>query len=648
VPFQKRTSLAVKLITLIVASAGVIFIFMILFNYFFLKKTYIAKARATARCISESKAEQVSLLLAGAESVAKTLAAIAEGHHYSEAELMQILKDSLKNNAEIFGIAIAFEPLAFQSESTYFSPYVYRQGGKIKESYLGGDGYDYFSWRRYAVPKETDEPVWSEPYSEPTNDTIVSTYSVPFYRNELGEKHFQGVVAASLNLKWLQDIVASAKIFHHGYAFLLSRKGVFVTVPKKEWIMNQNISFVATLLDNPELRLVGQKMTDGQTGFVRIKDFLHNQASWLYFAPFPVSGFSLGIVIPENELFAGLYRLSQQLVMICLAGLAFLVLVAILISRKITRPIRLLESSAAAIAQGNLDVELPQPGTRDEIGSLTSSFREMQEALKEYIANLAATTAAKERIESELKIARSIQMNFLPKKFPPLPAGEYVEVAAFLEPAREVGGDLYDYFLVDGRQPFFMVGDVSGKGVPAALFMAVTKTLLKGLTEVGLEPAQILARVNRELVPENDSMMFVTSFCGILDLETGELAYSNAGHNPPLLLRQGQEPQWLHLPEGFFLGVFEETKYVTERIVLQPHDLILAYTDGVVEAVDVQQNLYSNKRLIEVVQGARENSAEELARTVLTSVHDFSQGVPQADDITILAVRFKSPKAPGG
>ena len=131
-----------------------------------------------------------------------------------------------------------------------------------------------------------------------------------------------------------------------------------------------------------------------------------------------------------------------------------------------------------------------------------------------------------------------------------------MEIAAVLEPAREVGGDLYDYFLVNDRHLFFMIGDVSDKGVPAALFMAVTKTLLKGLTEVGLEPAQIFAKVNRELAAENDALMFVTAFCGILDLVTGELAYSNAGHNPPLLLRPGQEPQWLSLPEGFFFGSF--------------------------------------------------------------------------------------------
>ncbi len=642
--FRRRTSLAVKLTILIAASAGLIFILMILFNYFFLKKTYIAQARETAKLLGESKAQKVSLILARAEGVAATLAPIVAGGTRSEAELTQLLKDAVHNNPEISAMAVAFEPSAYQPGLRYFSPYVYRQGTAIQQSYLGSSGYNYFNWRWYEVPQELNRALWSEPYQEPTSDTTVITYSAPFYRDEQGQKVLQGVVAASINLAWLQDIVAAAKIFDHGYAFLLSRQGVFITVPQKEWSMNQNINFVATLTDNPELRQVGEKMKAGEEGFVRIRDIFHDQASWLYFAPFPVSGFSMGIVIPENELFAGLYRLSQRLVAICLAGLLFLVLVAVLISRKITRPIRLLERSAAAIAEGNLDTALPRPASRDEIGSLTRSFQEMQEALKEYMANLAAATAAKERIESELKIGPAIQMNFLPKKFPPLPAGDFVEISAVLEPAREVGGDLYDYFLVNDRHLFFMVGDVSGKGVPAALFMAVTKTLLKGLTEVGLEPAQIFAKVNRELAAENDALMFVTAFCGILDLETGELAYSNAGHNPPLLLRPGQNPQWLALPEGFFLGVFENTVYRTQRLRLQPHDLILAYTDGVVEAVDVHQNLYTNDRLVTTVQDAPANSAEGLVKSVMASVTSFSQGVPQADDITVLALRFKGYK----
>jgi phosphoserine phosphatase RsbU/P len=639
--FRQRTSLALKLTTLIAASAGIIFIVMILFNYLFLKDTYIAQARETAKLLSESKAQKVSLILARAEGAAATLAPLAAGGSRSEAELSQFLQDVVQNNPEISAMTIAFEPSGPRPHLQPLALYVYRQGDTVRQGHLGGDGYNFFNWRWYALPKELNRALWSEPYHEPASDTIVITYAVPFYRDEQGRKHLQGMVAASINLEWLQDIVASAKIFDHGYAFLLSRGGVFITVPQKEWSMNQTIGFVATLTDNAKLREVGESMIRGEEGFVRIRDFLHNRDSWLYFAPFPVSGFSMGMVIPENELFAGLYGLSQRLVAICLGGLVFLVFVAILISRKITRPIRLLERSAAAIAKGDLDAALPEPASRDEIGSLTRSFQEMQEALREYIANLAATTAAKERIESELKIARAIQMNFLPKKFPPLPAGDLVEIAAVLEPALEVGGDLYDYFLVDDRHLFFMIGDVSDKGVPAALFMAVTKTLLKGLTAIGLEPSEIFAKVNRELASENDTMMFVTAFCGILDLKTGELVYSNAGHNPPVLLRPGQEPQWLPLPDGLFLGVSEKTEYHTKRMRLQPQDLVLTYTDGVVEAVDARQQLYANGRLMAAVKGAHEKSAEELVKTVMASVTAFSRGVSQADDISILALRFK-------
>lgn len=161
---------------------------------------------------------------------------------------------------------------------------------------------------------------------------------------------------------------------------------------------------------------------------------------------------------------------------------------------------------------------------------------------KEYVKNLTETTAAKERIESELKIARTIQMSFLPKAFPTLQGRQRFDLFAALEPARDIGGDLYDFFLLDEDHVFITVGDVSDKGIAAALFMAVTKTLLKGIAETGMDPSEILNKTNAELCIDNDSMMFVTVFCGILDLRTGLLKYSNAGHEPPILIRRGKAP----------------------------------------------------------------------------------------------------------
>jgi len=265
----------------------------------------------------------------------------------------------------------------------------------------------------------------------------------------------------------------------------------------------------------------------------------------------------------------------------------------------------------------------------------------MRLALKEYITNLKETTAAKERIESELKIARSIQMNFLPRHFPPFPEKQEFEIFAVLESAREVGGDLYDFFLLDDDHLFFSIGDVSGKGVPAALFMAASKMLMKGTAHLELTPAEILERVNRELCWENDSAMFVTVFCGIFCIKTGELRYSNAGHNPPVLLHASGQADWLPLPEGFMLGPFEDSRYETRSIVLTPGDTLILYTDGVTEAMNSEKEVYSDDKLLEMVMQSGNAAAEGLVREIVQSVRDYAGDEPQSDDITMLALKYR-------
>jgi len=634
----KKTSLAIKLIVIIVIGVSIIFISAFVFNYYSLKKFYLDSARNNARDLTRIVNEHVSATLGGVQKVTATIATLVEKQHYHETELIAFLENAITYNPEIYGMAIAYEPYAFNPEVSSFAPFVYREHGKIRVSQAPSN---YLYWLWYSAPKTEKRPVWSDPYVNTAADSISTTYAVPFYREKTEIKQFQGVVSATISLEWLQKIVSSTAIGQTGYAFLIYKDGYFVTAPKTQFLANYSIFFLATISMNPNLDKLGRDMVQGKEGFVQINDFIYNKKSWVYYAPVSDSGFFLGVVIPETELFAGLNHLYWHLVLIALGGLILLVMVISVISRRITKPLRLLAGTAAAIAQGNLNVDLAEPRSRDEIGSLTLSFREMQEALKEYMANLAATIAAKERIESELKIARSIQMSFLPKRFPPLAAGDFVEIAALLEPAREVGGDLYDFFMIDDHHLFFTVGDVSDKGVPAALFMAVTKTLLKGLSEVGLEPAQVFAKVNRELVLGNDSLMFVTCFCGILDLETGVFAYSNAGHPPPVLIRPGQEPRWLTLPPGLFLGIDEHTVFGTEQIILQPGDMILAYSDGITEADDLEQRLYSGDRLMATVRDYRGDSAEALLKAVRASVADFAHGAPQADDMTILAARLK-------
>lgn len=248
---------------------------------------------------------------------------------------------------------------------------------------------------------------------------------------------------------------------------------------------------------------------------------------------------------------------------------------------------------------------------------------------------------AKEKIENELNVARNIQMSMVPKMFPKIPSWPQCALYASLNSAREVGGDFYEFFVDKEGRLVFAIGDVSDKGVPAALLMAVTKTLIKGLHEPGLLPHQLLERVNREISEENDAMMFVTVFCGVLDFNTGELWFSNAGHNPPLIIRGEREVDWLKLPRGFVLGPDGDSRYVTEKIVLAPSDTLFTYTDGVTEAMNQALELYSEARLIETLRSAPASDPEALVNLVSASVAAHAGNAPQSDDITMLALKYR-------
>jgi phosphoserine phosphatase RsbU/P len=276
----------------------------------------------------------------------------------------------------------------------------------------------------------------------------------------------------------------------------------------------------------------------------------------------------------------------------------------------------------------------------DEIGRLAESFIDMEHSLKDYVRKLTETTAAKERIESELSIAREIQMSILPKIFPAFPDREEMDIYSVIEPAKEVGGDFYDFFLIDERHFCFVIGDVSGKGVPASLYMAVTKTLIKATAMQKLEPDEILYRVNRELSRDNDVSMFVTIFCGILDTETGEIVYANGGHNLPVVVKRGPKAYYLERSGGVAVGAMEGVTYRKESLLLKPGDMLFLYTDGVTEAMNGKGEFFSEDRLQVAVERLRGKSPQEIIAGVLRVMAEFTSGAPQSDDITMTAIQF--------
>jgi len=250
------------------------------------------------------------------------------------------------------------------------------------------------------------------------------------------------------------------------------------------------------------------------------------------------------------------------------------------------------------------------------------------------------TAAAKEQIEGELKAARQIQSSFLPRTFPPFPDRKEFDLFAVMNPAKEVGGDFYDFALIDDQRLYLIIGDVSGKGVPAALFMVIAKTLLRNEALKGSSPAEILSSVNKILCFDNDACMFATIFCAMLDTRTGELTFANAGHNPPLLSSSRYKYEFVDVNKVTVLGLLSGTEFVDQKLWLKAGDILFLYTDGVTEAADADNRQYTATRLNEMISAIDTTDVTEIVQCVLKDIHAFVKEAPQSDDITILAMKY--------
>ncbi len=317
--------------------------------------------------------------------------------------------------------------------------------------------------------------------------------------------------------------------------------------------------------------------------------------------------------------------------------------------RKISRPIEKLAKIAGSYYAGHsTDLQRSRllnecevyAKDSTEVGELARSYMSMIRDLGKYVDNLQNVMAEKERINAELKLASDIQAHMLPCIFPPFPEHCEFDLYALMHPAKEVGGDFYDFFMIGENRLALVVADVSGKGVPAALFMVITKTLIKNYTQMGNEPSEVFTTVNRLLCDGNDAGLFVTAWMGVLDIKTGELTYVNAGHNPPLLKRAGGEFEYLRERSGLVLAGMDNIKYRQSSLTVKPGDRLFLYTDGVTETTDTQQRLYGEDRLRGFMNDHAHCGTEEMLKELRLSLQSFADGEAQFDDITMLLMDF--------
>ncbi len=637
-----KNSIVVKLILVIVLCSSLIFAVTLGYNYYRSRVILEHELENNARNLAMSLVHRVETELAAVAKVTAGVASSLETSSHTEPELLSLIRTTVEKNPEIYGSGVAFEPYAFNAASRLYAPYYFREKGQIAFSRLE-NSYQYVPylyWDWYQIPRELGKLEWSEPYfDEGAGNIPMSTCSVPFYGETDGTKQLKGIVTADISLDSLTELISSVKILKTGYAALLSRNGMVLAHPLQDTVMNETFFSIAEARHDPSLRELGRKMIRGETGFL-LYTSLVGVRSWMYYAPIRATGWTLAVVFPEAELLAHITQLSVTMAVMGFVGILLLTAAVAFIAGSITKPLRSLAAATQVLASGNFDLELPRVRSNDEVGVLTHNFQVMKESLKEYIKNLTETTAAKERIQSELKVATDIQASLLPRLFPAFPDRPEFDIYASMDPAKEVGGDFYDFFFINETNLCFLIADVADKGVPAALYMMVAKTLLKSEGQRLGEPDQILASVNTILAADNDSCMFATVFCAILDTETGEVRFANAGHNPPLLI-EPQGIRYLAIQPGFVLGPMPDIVYATERITMRTGDTLFLYTDGVTEAKNPEEELYGEPQLLHALQRAPKEDLTAMIHAIRAEVTQHANGAPQSDDVTMVAIKYR-------
>lgn len=515
----------------------------------------------------------------------------------------------------------------------------------------------------YLKASEAEGVIWTDTYEDAFGSGLMVTCSRACLDKD---GNLRGVLGADVTLKALNEQVINTQIGNLGYALLIDERGKVIFRPgldanDKKWDESFETDDL-TQTDNEDLKKIVGNMIERKTG-VEICSF-DNGKKYIAYAPVESTNWSLAVVMPLEEIVKPIVETRERItsaarstenyisnfiskVIVRIAIIFALLLIIMVIaatglSGRIINPILALGEGVRIVGDGNLEYSL-SVRTGDEIEDLAKAFNKMTLDLKTYIKNLNETTAEKERIESELKIAHSIQNSMLPRIFPPFPDRKEFDIFASMEPAKEIGGDFYDFFFIDENKLCFVIADVSGKGVPAALFMVITKTLLKNQALQKMPVEEIMTSVNNMLCEDNDECMFVTAFLAILEVDTGRLTFSNAGHNPPLLKRHGGEYEWVSAKKGFVLAGMENTRFQANELTIGKGDLLFLYTDGVTEAMDVEGKLFSDQRLKDTLNKLKNLEAKELAAGVRNEIKEHVKDAPQSDDITMMVIKYNGP-----
>jgi len=573
-------------------------------------------------------------------SIAKTVEEFLKtGIMFDTTRCYNLLENVVKSSPHILGCGFYFEPYKYDKKNYYSGIYAQRDKDTGELYYewdddkaCATDGWDYFSLEWYKKAKQMKKSNWTPPALEnmTTYYQLMTTYTFPLYSND---GSFYGVLATDLSLDFLQKQLIDNKPYDNSNVIIFNKNLQIICNPMSE------TPYSGTLHDTPFIPGFNNTMVEDVQpaiqGVVTAKEGFFKRA-FIVFDPME-NGWILAVAIPFSAAFFDLNNLLTIVFIVAIAGCAILFFFSRRIIHKETRPISDFAVAASKITDGRFDVPIPKVKTQDEIEELGNALTFMQESVTNYIQELKTTTAEKERLASELSVAHAIQNQMLTNIFPNV---DSCSIYARSLPAKEVGGDLYDFF-ISGNDMYFILGDVSGKGVPAALLMAITIAAFRASGKNGQSTSEIVSLINDTFCKSNDDMMFVTLVVCKLNMLTGELEFCNGGHNPMLLVGPDGNAQYMKEKPNLACGAYSGFPYESEKTVLESNSRLLIYSDGVTEAENSVKDQFGEKRLLDWANNYYSNlqiNDEKCVANLADEIKKFTKGAVQNDDITIMSI----------
>ena len=618
-----------------------VILIMVIFSVFIIGAVFLfdigvsmVQSQDRAQYIIDVVEGKLTTMLNGVEITATNNVDEFEENLDNPEKLFKAMEHELRFNNRYLGCGIGFEPDYYPSQGRWFEPYVRLvDSTHVERKQIGSAQHDYHNQEWYLKGRslERGKGYMTDPYFD--NDggrSLLSTYVMPVFDRQ-GRR--AGVYGIDLNLSWIEQTITNEE----------QRVKNLSLIEEDPDDTDEENNFFIQILDSKGKKIAGSEtlnsevletvMKEDSIGFKKLKG--KNFKYYISSKRLASTGWTLVVAQHKDFVYYDGYLLGIVLLFFMgLGGIVMFIFTSHGI-RHAVKPLSFLSDSAQEVAHGNFDAPLPTFKHQDEIAQLRDSFSTMQQSLKQYVDELRASTAAKASLESELNVAHNIQMSMLPKTFPPFPERQDIELYGTLKPAKAVGGDLYDFFIRDEKL-FSCIGDVSGKGVPASLVMAVTRTLFRNVATHTAEPSHIVETMNNAISDSNDNNMFVTLFVGVLDLRKGRLHYCNAGHNAPYF-------QGVLLPcdPNIPVGVMSDWTFTEQEMEMTSGSILFLYTDGLTEAENARQEQFGEERLKDIVTTFK-GAPRELIETMTGAVHQFVGDTEQSDDLTMLSIKYTS------